>query len=308
LQDANDLPESFNAAEKWTYCKDSILTVRDQSACGSCWATSSAGGMSDMHCLKNKGKYSPYISEVDILSCCSDLFGRSCGNCVSGGHVPDAFQWWIDEGVVTGGLYNSAKGCMPYPIPPKAILNGSEPPPMPTCDGYCHPSTYLLPYNKDKNKGNSYDIAVGVDEMKSAIYNYGPIVILYFKVYADFHKYYTGGIYHYNFGGFDGGHSVKVIGWGSEDGVPYWLAVNSWGAGWAENGFFKMIMGTNECGFEDGAVFGAAVLSDIPTTTSTSTTTTTPTTTTTKATSASTTRGKSIAPFVSVILLGLLLL
>lgn len=33
-----------------------------------------------------------------------------------------------------------------------------------------------------------------------------------------------------------GGHAVKVIGWGSENGTPYWLVANSWNANWGLQG------------------------------------------------------------------------
>ena len=44
--------------------------------------------------------------------------------------------------------------------------------------------------------------------------------------------------------------AVKLIGWGVEDGVPYWLAANSWNKNWGENGYFKILRGSNECEIE----------------------------------------------------------
>lgn len=35
-------------------------------------------------------------------------------------------------------------------------------------------------------------------------------------------------------------HAVKVLGWGTENGIDYWLAANSWGTDWGENGYFKI--------------------------------------------------------------------
>jgi len=47
-----------------------------------------------------------------------------------------------------------------------------------------------------------------------------------------------------------GKHSVKIIGWGSERGEPYWLIQNSWGALHGEAGLARIRRGTNECGIE----------------------------------------------------------
>jgi cathepsin B len=45
-----------------------------------------------------------------------------------------------------------------------------------------------------------------------------------------------------------GSHNVKIIGWGVESGVSYWLAANSWNEDWGDNGLFKIKRGNNECG------------------------------------------------------------
>lgn len=57
-------------------------------------------------------------------------------------------------------------------------------------------------------------------------------------VYEDFYYYYTG-IYLHSFGDLLGYHAIRVIGWGEEEGTPYWIAANSWGDWWGENGYFR---------------------------------------------------------------------
>ncbi|VDO48983.1 unnamed protein product [Haemonchus placei] len=57
-----------------------------------------------------------------------------------------------------------------------------------------------------------------------------------------------------------GGHAVKIIGWGTEHGVPYWLIANSWHSDWGEDGYFRMVRGINDCGIETNVVAGKVKL------------------------------------------------
>ena len=81
--------------------------------------------------------------------------------------------------------------------------------------------------------------------MQSEIRSRGPILAT-FTIYADLYNY-RSGIYERTSRRNMGGHAVKVVGWGSERGVFYWIAANSWGSRWGERGFFKIKFG--EAGF-----------------------------------------------------------
>jgi cathepsin B len=48
-----------------------------------------------------------------------------------------------------------------------------------------------------------------------------------FTVYADFPSY-KNGVYQYTSGDELGGHAIKILGWGTENGTPFWLVANSW--------------------------------------------------------------------------------
>ncbi|PAV79187.1 hypothetical protein WR25_07627 [Diploscapter pachys] len=63
-------------------------------------------------------------------------------------------------------------------------------------------------------------------------------------------RHYTGGIYIHTAGSYTGGHAVKLVGWGTENGTPFWRIANSWNADWGENGFFRILRGVDECGIE----------------------------------------------------------
>eukprot|EP00961_Rhodomonas_salina_P019550 263360-Rhodomonas_salina.3 len=47
-----------------------------------------------------------------------------------------------------------------------------------------------------------------------------------------------------------GAHATALIGWGTEDGVDYWLLQNSWGEQNGIEGIWKMRRGTDECNLE----------------------------------------------------------
>ena len=61
---------------------------------------------------------------------------------------------------------------------------------------------------------------------------------------------YTGGIYCDDTGDMDIVHVVSVVGYGEEDGQPYWLVRNSWGTHWGEEGFFRICRGQNNIAIE----------------------------------------------------------
>lgn len=50
------------------------------------------------------------------------------------------------------------------------------------------------------------------------------------------------GVYQHTTGEEVGGHAIKVIGWGVENGTPYWLCVNSWNTDWGDNGMIYLVV------------------------------------------------------------------
>ena len=61
---------------------------------------------------------------------------------------------------------------------------------------------------------------------------------------------YTGGIYCDTTGDVQVVHAVSIVGYGVENGQPYWTVRNSWGTHWGEQGFFRVCRGVNNLAIE----------------------------------------------------------
>lgn len=48
------------------------------------------------------------------------------------------------------------------------------------------------------------------------------------------------GVYQHVHGLPVGGHAIKILGWGTENGTSYWLGANSWNTDWGDNGKIQL--------------------------------------------------------------------
>lgn len=85
--------------------------------------------------------------------------------------------------------------------------------------------------------------------MKAEISTNGPIEISV-TVYEDFLTY-KSGVYQHTTGKKLGGHAMRCLGYGQENGVDYWLVANSWNETWGDGGFIKIMRGVDEIGIEN---------------------------------------------------------
>jgi len=115
--------------------------------------------------------------------------------------------------------------------------------------------SYKKSYQQDLYHGKSaYAVDASVEAIQKELMTNGPIEAA-FEVYEDL-LVYRSGVYQHHAGKLEGGHAVRMLGWGVENGTPYWLIANSWNSDWGEQGYFKILRGSDECGIESQNVAG----------------------------------------------------
>lgn len=219
---ANDsIPVSFDATTQWAGL---VHPIRNQERCGSCWAFSASEVLSDRVAIATK-KASPALSPEDMVSC--DKGDMGC----SGGQLPKAWEYLQSSGIVTDT-------CLPY-----AAGSGTAP----ACPNKCVDGET---WSQSKVKASTSYAINGVTNMQKEIMTHGPIQVA-FKVYKSFMSYKTG-VYQKHWYELlpEGGHAVKIVGWGTDTGVDYWKVANSWDTTWGEDGFFRILRGKDQCGME----------------------------------------------------------
>lgn len=125
-------------------------------------------------------------------------------------------------------------GCVPYEFEPcEHRVNGSgkscdgAEQETPKCSNKCTNPNYTVAYEADKHFGKtSYSVKRNSLQIQLDLFKNGPSEAV-FTVYEDF-LHYRSGIYQQVAGNALGDHAVRLIGWGVDNDVLYWLAANSW--------------------------------------------------------------------------------
>ena len=253
LQSAN-YPASLDLRTVYPACS-TIKFIREQGQCGSCWAFSSMNSISDRYCIANYNRGSPPLrtfSPQDVLECCANC-PVTAGQPCNGGYFTKGFSYAMSPGVSSGETYNNFKLCKPYFLSANATTYD-----QPTCKTACtKPNNYSILYRNDELRISSFTTGSGEAAMIAALNNGGSIAVT-FQVFKDFYLY-KSGVYSYNNGASIGLHAVRLIGYGTDNGVNYWLGANTWDAKWGENGFFRITRGVNMCGIESSTFAYATI-------------------------------------------------
>nr|XP_035933075.1 tubulointerstitial nephritis antigen [Halichoerus grypus] len=122
-----------------------------------------------------------------------------------------------------------------------------------------------------------YRVSSNETEIMKEIMQNGPVQAI-MQVHEDFFHYKTGIYRHVTRTNEESSkyqklqtHAVKLTGWGTLKGAQgqkekFWIAANSWGKLWGENGYFRILRGVNESDIEKLiiAAWGHLTSSDEP--------------------------------------------
>lgn len=189
---------------------DGVTPIKNQANCGSCWAFAGVAALESL--LKVKGAPFYNLSEQYLLSC-------SEGDC--GG-------WWVD---LTADFIRDEGTILETELPYEASAGV----PCPDTEG-------LKIFKID-----DWKVVANTEVDPKAIM---PVLVTCplattMGVYSDF-LYYKSGIYSHVDGMFVGWHAILLIGYDANQ--EYWIAKNSWGTEWGEQGYFRIAWGESYFG------------------------------------------------------------
>lgn len=211
--------------------------------CGSCWAHGALSALGDrIKIARDAQGHDINLAIQFILNCGSSVAGSCHGGSASG-----TYQFISETGYVpydtcqayTACSSDSTEGFCEYANTECSAINTCA-----TC------STFNVECSEIDVFPNAsvaeYGSVTGADDMMAEIYARGPIAC---GVDATPLDEYQGGILN-NTEDKSINHIISVVGWGEDDGVPYWIARNSWGAYWGMMGYFKVVRGEDQIGIE----------------------------------------------------------
>ena len=218
---ATTLPDSLD----WRTLH-AVTPVKDQGQCGSCWSFSATGAMEGAWSIKRGVLES--LSEQQLIDC-SKIYGNLGCN---GGLMDNAFEYVIDNGLCDEEDY------------PYTAKGGS-------CNTQCLSVVSM---------SNCADVVANNQVVLKEAVAIGPVSI---AIEADtrYFQSYSSGVLTSSSCGTNLDHGVLIVGYGTENDIPYWLVKNSWGTSWGESGYVKIERSSST---NDPGVCGIAMQASYP--------------------------------------------
>jgi len=201
--------------------------------CGSCWAMSATSVLADRMKIMRNAQWPEYMVAVQTVVYCAS------SGCM-GGSLTSAFEFVKDNGVGTDPCQNYV-----------ALGNGQNCTAINKCQN-CMPGKGCWAVADYPTVGVSeYGTILGEQQMMAEIVARGPIVCgIDAGPIVDWYMPQAAGVFTGGVNDNDIDHAISVVGFGTENGTPYWLIRNSWGEYWGDSGFFKLQRGQNNLGIE----------------------------------------------------------